>query len=398
MRLRQVVPLLAVLVFCGWPAGSQAASFAPAVHHRTTDSAQDILRFWTKQRMATAWPLAVPAGHPARQHASATGPSFKVEGQGGPQGNGWWNPNMGTWPMVGRLYMYDKRLGWWGYCSATVVGSANLSMIWTAGHCVKGRSWFAKMLFVPGQNSADGFQAAPYGRWPVADLWTSGAWSKSSSCETDCPWGSDYAAALAWPRSDGTRLATAVGSLGMWFGAGLTGANVLALGYPASPPYFDEYEGFLFYCYNPISFYEGDDHGKYQWHIPCDMTGGSSGGPWLAQSGGRWYVVSDTSNGDGDDEKIPTTFLDGPNLDGVDAKGFYDQAQGATTTGCVMPGVRGLRLAVARAAIANAHCSLGKVRRTRSVRRRWGRVLSQWPARGMQFATGARIDLLVGRR
>jgi hypothetical protein len=232
MRLRQVVPLLAVLVFCGWPAASQAASFAPAVHHRTTDSAQDILRFWTKQRMATAWPVAVPAGHPARQHASAPGPSL----------------------------------------------------------------------------------------------------------------------------------------------------------------------GFLFYCDNPISFYEGDDHGKYQWHMPCDMTGGSSGGPWLAQAGGRWYVVSDTSNGDGDDETIPTTFLDGPNLDGVDAKGFYDQAQGATTTGCVVPGVRGLRLAAARAAIVNAHCSLGKVRPTRSVRRRWGRVLSQWPARGMQFATGARIDLVVGRR
>ena len=392
MRRRQVAVLFGVLAFCGWPAASQAASFAPGVHHRSTDSAQEILRFWTKQRLATARTVAAPVtSHPVRQRLSVP--------IGGPQGNGWWDPSkMGNWPRIGRLYMYDKQLGWWGFCSAAVVDSANASTIWTAGHCVKGQSWFAKMLFVPGQNSADGFRAAPYGRWPIADLWTTTAWSQNSRCESNCPFGSDYGAALAWPRSDGTRLATAVGSFPMWFGAGLTGSTVLAIGYPASPPYFDKYEGFLFYCYNPISYYEGDDFGKYQWRMPCNMTGGSSGGPWLEQSGGYWYVVSNTSNGDGDDEKVPTTFLDGPNLDTVDAKGFYNQAQSATTIGCVVPGVRNMRLASARAAIANAHCAVGKVRRARSVRRRWGRVLSQWPARGMQFATGAKIDLVVGRR
>jgi Tol biopolymer transport system component len=67
-------------------------------------------------------------------------------------------------------------------------------------------------------------------------------------------------------------------------------------------------------------------------------------------------------------------------------------------TRCRVPRVIGSRLAAARVRIRRAHCSLGSVRYRRSVRRGWGRVLSQSPRPGAIRRRGARVKLVVGRR
>jgi subtilisin family serine protease len=63
---------------------------------------------------------------------------------------------------------------------------------------------------------------------------------------------------------------------------------------------------------------------------------------------------------------------------------------------CVVPALRGLRLAVAKAAIAHAGCSVGRVRQALSRLRR-GRVVSQSPHAGRRLAPRARVHLVVSR-
>lgn len=64
---------------------------------------------------------------------------------------------------------------------------------------------------------------------------------------------------------------------------------------------------------------------------------------------------------------------------------------------CSVPGVVGRKLAAARTAISKAHCTVGKVTRRHSSRRRSGRVLSQSRSPGSRLAAGTAINLVVGR-
>jgi PASTA domain/PQQ-like domain len=66
------------------------------------------------------------------------------------------------------------------------------------------------------------------------------------------------------------------------------------------------------------------------------------------------------------------------------------------TTQCVVPGVIGMTLDAARAQIAGAGCSVGKITRVRS--QQVGIVLAQSPAPGTTLPRGGRVNLTVGRR
>jgi hypothetical protein len=68
----------------------------------------------------------------------------------------------------------------------------------------------------------------------------------------------------------------------------------------------------------------------------------------------------------------------------------------ASFAGCEVPALKGKRLPVARRLITAGHCSLGKVRRKWSKRKR-GLVLAHTPAAGAELAVGARVNLVVSR-
>ncbi len=69
----------------------------------------------------------------------------------------------------------------------------------------------------------------------------------------------------------------------------------------------------------------------------------------------------------------------------------------AASTPCVVPNVRGRRLAGARGKITHAHCSLGRVRRIYSAKVTTGRVLSQQPRPHARLPVQAKVALLVSR-
>jgi V8-like Glu-specific endopeptidase len=223
-------------------------------------------------------------------------------------------------------------------CSATVVkdpahpGKSNL--VWTAGHCVhagKKGGWYRNIAFVPSYNDAGRSvaqlqnatreQVAPYGVWWGDWAQTSDQWIEQGG-ETGgdgAPY--DYAVIHVTPEegSGGKSLEETVGSaLPVDFNAPAVPKieSLTATGYPAAKPYDGQK---LYQCQDKPGRLSLNGTDPTMYRIGCTMTGGSSGGGWVAQGpDGKPALVSNTSIG-------PATsgWLAGPRLGKV-AKGVYD--------------------------------------------------------------------------
>ncbi|MFJ2650768.1 trypsin-like serine peptidase [Streptomyces sp. NPDC087420] len=238
-------------------------------------------------------------------------------------------------PASGKLF-FDGPKGSM-VCSATVVqdpahpGKSN--MVWTAGHCVhagKDGGWYRNLVFVPSYNNdglseaelqADPDKQAPHGLWWADGAQTSDQWiaQGSSSGGLGAPY--DFAVIHVTPEKGGTgaSLEETVGAaLPVDFDAPATAdiASVTATGYPAAPPFEGQKQ---FQCADRpgrLSL-KADDPTMYR--IGCTMTGGSSGGGWVAEGAdGKPALVSNTSIG-----PVKAGWLAGPRLGDV-AKGIYD--------------------------------------------------------------------------
>ncbi len=64
---------------------------------------------------------------------------------------------------------------------------------------------------------------------------------------------------------------------------------------------------------------------------------------------------------------------------------------------CVVPKVKGKKVAVAKSAITKAHCSVGRITKAYSAKVRKGRVSSQKPGPGTRLARGAKVALTVSK-
>jgi hypothetical protein len=63
---------------------------------------------------------------------------------------------------------------------------------------------------------------------------------------------------------------------------------------------------------------------------------------------------------------------------------------------CLVPKVKGMKLAAAKSALTQAHCMVGKVTKQFSSVRK-GRVISQRPKAGTNLAAGAKVDLVISK-
>ncbi|POX40878.1 hypothetical protein C3486_11850 [Streptomyces sp. Ru73] len=224
-------------------------------------------------------------------------------------------------------------------CSGTVVsdpanpGKSNL--VWTAGHCVhSGRSggWMRNIVFVPSYNdnglpanqvSASSQQnVTPYGTWWADWSQTSSQWIDGGAHSGNAASAYDFAVLHVKPENGGGKsLEETVGaSVPVWFGApqgsGVTGLDgVKAIGYPQAPPYDGAK---MMNCLDrPVRLTMAQSTPAMHW-IGCSMTGGTSGGGWLADHDGKLSLVSNSSIG-----SLDHTWLAGPHL-GAEAKGVFD--------------------------------------------------------------------------
>ncbi|MEV4290975.1 peptidase [Nonomuraea bangladeshensis] len=259
----------------GW-AGADSAS-----QRRT------VLSYWTPQRMLAAQPLDTPEigrsggsgptqGTPwATRGASSTptqGRSYAVRPvsaqrtaevlQNSPGLR--WTDGGAVTRTVGRVF-FTTADGRNSACSGTAVTSANESVVMTAGHCVKlngaaHRNW----VFVPGFDNG----RRPFGTWVATTLLTTQQWNANENINFD------VAAAVVAPLQ-GRSLTDVVGGQGVAFNQPRR-RQMFSFGYPAAAP-FDGSR--LIYC-SGRAF--DDTVQTRDLGLRCNMTGGSSGGPWFA--------------------------------------------------------------------------------------------------------------------
>ena len=167
-------------------------------------------------------------------------------------------------------------------CSGNSVTSANGSTVSTAGHCLnEGPGAFAsEFIFVPAYQNG----SAPYGQWPAVELVAPTQWTSGGDIDYD----TGFAVVAT---QGGSTLSATVGASGVAFNQS-TGLSYTLYGYPAASPFTGET---LQRCAGASS----PDRlgGTTSQGVSCDMTGGSSGGPWFVGSGSNGVQNSVNSFG-----------------------------------------------------------------------------------------------------
>jgi hypothetical protein len=253
--------------------------------------------YWTSDRMEAA----VPADQLAPEGAA---PSADVE-KGEPltvQGRSAAAPTAAAAKdTVGKVFFTQGGQDY--VCSGNAVASANGSTVATAGHCVnEAGTWATNWVFVPGYDHGQ----APYGTWAATDLVSTDQWVSSEDISYD------VAFATVEPESGGATLEDTVGTTSIAFNSE-RGAHYTSYGYPAAAPFDGES---LETCEGTAS---DDTIGDtLSQGIPCDMTGGSSGGPWFLDDGAQNSVNSFGYN-------VQSNVMYGPYF-GSEAQSAYQEA------------------------------------------------------------------------
>lgn len=154
-------------------------------------------------------------------------------------------------------------------CSGAVVNTPNNSVVSTAGHCIhsgKDGDWHTNISFAPAY--FDG--PSHHGLWEANEIITFKGWADDSDFDYD------QAFISVHPRDDRT-IVEAVGANGIAYNYSHDQSDVRIWGWPAGDPYDGKRP---FYCDGST---KKTDDSSNDMVMPCSMTGGSSGGPWLQE-------------------------------------------------------------------------------------------------------------------
>ncbi|MFE9258451.1 trypsin-like serine peptidase [Streptomyces sp. NPDC006879] len=285
---------------------------------RNTSTPGHTKGFWTADRMRAARPLDLNRAptavkpRPAAGRTTTIPPTRATDGAPAsaptafPQSGGAWTGGGAVVKTSGRVFftMGDRTAS----CSGDSITSQNGSTVITAGHCVKYQgAWHTNWVFVPAYH--DG--SAPYGQWTATKTSATDQWAASEDMNHDVGF------AVVAPQN-GRTLTEAVGAQGIQFNGGYN-KRMYSFGFPAATPYDGSK---LIYCSGNSSrdFLFTRDHS-----LGCNMTGGSSGGPWFTnfdEATGLGLQVSVNSFGY---VFLPNRMF-GPYF-GNEAKAAYDKAQ-----------------------------------------------------------------------
>jgi hypothetical protein len=280
----------------GAPRASSAALEAGRLKYGadvTTDQA--IRAYWTLERMRAAKPADAEAPKRSNTVRSApvqTGQALTVAPKApmvarAAQGSdpravlGHWDHTHYTARTVGKVFFTLG--GGDSVCSGAIVTTEGANAVWSAAHCMHGggpRGGYAtNWAFVPAYDD-DLPNPRPYGTWTARRLVAASGWVS----RTD--WNEDMGVALMNPLA-GRRIADDLGAQGF---AAFQSRRAFqdVMGYPHNPP-FDG--GNLWRCFgfaNP----RWRDELAQQIEVPCHLTAGASGSPWLLQYNGIWGYVN----------------------------------------------------------------------------------------------------------
>ncbi|MBO3746680.1 hypothetical protein J5X84_11435 [Streptosporangiaceae bacterium NEAU-GS5] len=270
--------------------------------------------YWTPERMAHALPIDLLG--PLKQALGETTATRRTQGARpasvpeAATSSARWAAGGAVARTTGRVFLTMDGSDF--VCSASALRSANRDVVVTAGHCVKNGSgaWAENWTFVPGYDVG----RKPYGTFLARRMFVAGPWSRIGDDNYDV-------AMVAVAPSGGRHLTDRVGGQGIGFNV-RRGQRTFGFGFPADPPYDGEH---LVYCAGGA---HDDPHALTQDQgVRCDLTAGSSGGPWLSAfdaSTGQGTVTSVSSFKYSDDHGT----MYGPYF-GDTIKELFDSAQRA---------------------------------------------------------------------
>ncbi|WP_411375814.1 trypsin-like serine peptidase [Arthrobacter sp. MPF02] len=222
--------------------------------------------YWTADKMRAAIPGDVLASRALergnRSKVVEKGKSSEVKSSGGRK-----TIAVSETPVkhIGKVFF---TLGGANYvCSANAVASVNESTVSTAGHCLnEGPGAYAtNFVFVPAYNNG----AAPYGKWTARSYHAPAEWSAAGDMAYDTGF-------AVMDKLNNQTLTDVVGGSGVAFNQA-RGLTYKSFGYPAASPFDGQT---LKSCTGTATPDTTNPQFGTQ-GIPCDMTGGSSGGPWF---------------------------------------------------------------------------------------------------------------------
>ncbi|NUO10411.1 MAG: trypsin-like serine protease [Candidatus Brocadia sp.] len=173
-----------------------------------------------------------------------------------------------TYPYktIGKVFFTEAGANY--VCSGSSIGGR---AVLTAGHCVcnGNKVWHTNWTFVPAYRD----NSRPYGTWAAESLTT---FADYLNYKKPCR---DVGFAVTKYNSSGQKLSSVVGSLGFAWNFNVAQVHWNSFGYPAESPFNGRK---LVEC--QASHAVSDSPGgctPATIGIGCDMTGGSSGGPWI---------------------------------------------------------------------------------------------------------------------
>jgi V8-like Glu-specific endopeptidase len=279
MRRRSSLALLAALVLLVVPA--IAAPAGAAGHGRS--ERDRILAFWTPARMQAA----IPRDFVKTAHGFVPAAKPPPPGGGGVTGASWTKEGA-ILHASGKVYFVMGNSAY--VCSGSVVNDSRStrSLVLTAGHCTydetngqPATNW----IFVPEYDSgpnlggcSNGGTGTKWGCWTAVGLVADTGFADSGSFDHDATVHDFAFAIVAGGGFNGsTQLDATVGSFPIAYSGVSAGNTLYAFGYPAAGKY---HGNDLVYCAGAIITDSLNDDDT--WGMPCGMTGGSSGGPWLS--------------------------------------------------------------------------------------------------------------------
>ena len=271
-------------------AASPAAAAGPSRDAAARAEHERIVRYWTPQRMASAQPRDfVRAGDGFRPAAKPTGNGKPGGGDASTVTGASWTKGGRVAEAVGKVFF---TMGSSAYtCSGSVAtdGRSSHSLVLTAAHCAYDETagdFASNWMFIPAWGQAStaynpscsgGYSSTKHGCWTATALVVHHGYATAGGFNTQATVHDFAFAVVGGGGHAGGQLDATVGSFALDVSAIAKGTQTYAFGYPAA----GKYKGnTLTYCAGKTIEDAWNDN--LTWGLGCTMTGGSSGGPWLA--------------------------------------------------------------------------------------------------------------------
>ncbi len=252
---------------------SVSALSQPIIEHPVDTNPAVVVQHWTVANMLNATDADQQISNASALTQVSLDTNKGNQQQGQPPSNGEPSYPLST---VGKVF-FSNSAGQDFVCSGTAVASLNHNVVDTAGHCLYwSGGWVKNVVFCPLYDNGN----TPYGCWAARDLEVPSDWINAKPNDFH----HDFGMAIVAPNSQGD-LTDVVGGAG-WAYNQPVNQPFYAYGYPAGPP-FDGQTRKTCEAPSGKSWQHG---GGTVVSIPCDMTGGSSGGPWFIKINGNFYL------------------------------------------------------------------------------------------------------------